>query len=63
MKTPKRVLRKISQMGAKCGKEDEKYSLSQWSFLVSATQGVCLRNMSSLPLVIEAKPLNNAQLV
>ena len=27
MKTPKKVLRKTSQMGAKCGKEDEKYSL------------------------------------
>lgn len=27
MKTPNRVLRKTSQMGAKCGKEDGKYSL------------------------------------
>ena len=42
MKTPKKVLRKISQMGAKCGKGDEKYSL--FSMVLSGqcyTGGLC----------------------
>ena len=62
-KLPRECLGRYPRWGPNVERKMKNILFSQWSFLVRATQGVCLRNMSSLPLVIEAKPLNNAQLV